>query len=118
MGTLGARVRQLRQERGLSINDLARAAGIAYSTVGNIEDGRQEPVVSTLERLARVLEVPLAELHGAASSNGHAPPPAEDDRTLYDQCLDAWRKAQHGGGEINNIRFVAWVCREARAGRL
>jgi transcriptional regulator with XRE-family HTH domain len=44
-------VRTVRQDAGLSLRALARAAGVATSTVHRIERGGLEPTVDTLERI-------------------------------------------------------------------
>lgn len=57
--------RALRRERdnaGLSITDLARRAGIAKSTLSQLESGSGNPSVETLWALAVALGVPLSRL--------------------------------------------------------
>ena len=56
---VGARVRQLREERGLSLRGLAELCGISPNTVSLIERGASSPSVDTLQNLARGLEVPI-----------------------------------------------------------
>lgn len=64
---VGERIRQLRQQRGMSINRLAAAAGVAHSVVSRLEHGHvTNPTAETLRRLATALEVPLTELLGIA----------------------------------------------------
>ena len=53
--TFGANVRRLRQERGLSIEALADAVGLAYTYVGQIERGKRNPTLAVVERFAGVL---------------------------------------------------------------
>lgn len=52
---LGAHVRRLRGECGLSQQALAQLLGTKQSAVARLEAGRQEPTVATLRRLAQVL---------------------------------------------------------------
>ena len=52
---------QLRQARGWSKAELARRARLAEGHVGKIESGRLVPYEAQLRRLARVLDVPVAE---------------------------------------------------------
>ena len=49
------RLKQAREGKGWSRAQLARAAGMHPSTVGQIESGRIEPYPSQLEKLARAL---------------------------------------------------------------
>lgn len=56
---VGARLRQLRMERGKSMRSLARSSGLSTNALSMIERGRTSPSVSTLYKLAEALEVPI-----------------------------------------------------------
>ncbi|MCL5994553.1 MAG: cupin domain-containing protein [Chloroflexi bacterium] len=56
---VGQRLRQLRSERGLSIRTLAGASNLSVNTLSLIENGKTSPSVSTLQRLAAALGVPI-----------------------------------------------------------
>ncbi|MEA4892502.1 MAG: helix-turn-helix transcriptional regulator [Peptococcaceae bacterium] len=58
------RLRELRLKKGLSKNRLAKLAGLSQTAVTFIEEGQRSPTLSTLRRLARALEVPVASLIG------------------------------------------------------
>ncbi|MFD2170678.1 helix-turn-helix domain-containing protein [Tumebacillus lipolyticus] len=56
---LGAKIRQLRKERGISLGELAARADCAKSYLSDIERGvRDNPSIQFLEKIASVLEVP------------------------------------------------------------
>ncbi len=57
---VGQRLRELRQQKNLSVRALASLSGLAINTLSMIENGRTSPSVSTLQVLARALEVPIA----------------------------------------------------------
>lgn len=57
---VAARIRSLRESRGLSLRGLADAAGISPATLSQIEQGQTSPSVATLEKLAHGLRVPIA----------------------------------------------------------
>ncbi len=59
---LGARVQALRRERGLTLQELAGAAGVSASMLSSVERGRKAPTVVVLARIADGLGVPLAAL--------------------------------------------------------
>jgi len=59
---LGERLRHARIERSVSQEDLAARAGLGPGTVARIEGGHQSPRVSTLVRLADVLEIAVWKL--------------------------------------------------------
>jgi len=54
---MAKRLRQFRNERGLSQRSLAEKAGISREYLARLEAGRQDPTLSTLEKLARALGV-------------------------------------------------------------
>jgi transcriptional regulator with XRE-family HTH domain len=59
---LGANVRSIRHERGLTQEQLAHISGLSLSDVGRIERAERDPGVRVLVRLARGLDVPLTRL--------------------------------------------------------
>lgn len=56
---VGARIKQLRESRGLSIRALAAAAGLNHSSVSQIEMNKVSPSVSSLKRILGALGVSL-----------------------------------------------------------
>ncbi len=60
--TIGRRIRQLRTDRGLTLDDLGAALGRAASQVSVIENGKRELKLSELQKLARILDVTVDEL--------------------------------------------------------
>lgn len=60
--TLGQRIRELRDERDLSLRELARQVDISAPFLSDIELGRRFPSDEILELLARALGVPAADL--------------------------------------------------------
>ncbi len=59
---LGTTVRQLREERGLSREVLAVAAGLTTGTLARLELGQSDPAWSTVQAVAAALDVSVAEL--------------------------------------------------------
>lgn len=59
---IGDRVRAARHDRGLSLAQLAEAAGVGKGSLSEIENGARNPTIGTLYALAGALEVPLATL--------------------------------------------------------
>lgn len=56
---VGSVLRQLRQERGMSMRALARASGLSTNALSMIERSRTSPSVSTLYKIADALGVPI-----------------------------------------------------------
>jgi transcriptional regulator with XRE-family HTH domain len=86
------RVRELRFERGLSQAKLAARAGIDPSTVNQIETGKRSPSANSLNKLARALEVEVADLF----PKGQPPLPLDEvagsETELLRGVLDAVRQ--------------------------
>lgn len=59
---VATRIATLRKEHGLSFDALAQRAGVSKGTLVQIEQGRANPSISTLCRLAAALEVSVADL--------------------------------------------------------
>src|ERR1700734_2411926 len=55
-------VRRLLRDRGYSLSELARRAGLAKQTLSAIEGGQANPTVLTLTTIATALGVPVAHL--------------------------------------------------------
>ncbi|HEX4130385.1 MAG TPA: helix-turn-helix transcriptional regulator, partial [Pirellulales bacterium] len=59
---LGQRVRQLRQTRGYTQEQLARKCDLHRTFIGSVERGERNVSVLNLRLIARVLRVPMAAL--------------------------------------------------------
>jgi uncharacterized cupin superfamily protein/DNA-binding XRE family transcriptional regulator len=78
---VGKRLRELRAEHGHSLRRLADLSGLNVNTLSLIENGRTSPSVSTLQQVARALQVPISaffEMDEAAQTvvfqqTGHRP---------------------------------------------
>jgi transcriptional regulator with XRE-family HTH domain len=57
--TMGDRLRQARQARGLSLRGLAELLGVSPSLISQVETGRAKPSVNTLYALANELNISL-----------------------------------------------------------
>lgn len=70
----GARVRELREARGLSLSALARRSGLGKATLSGLEAGTRNPTLETLYAVATALGVPLTAVLGprTATASGTA----------------------------------------------
>ncbi|MFP4275757.1 MAG: helix-turn-helix domain-containing protein [Paracoccaceae bacterium] len=59
---LGARVRELRQAQGWTLEQAARQAGLARSTLSKIENGQMSPTYDALKKLAGGLRISVPQL--------------------------------------------------------
>jgi transcriptional regulator with XRE-family HTH domain len=68
--SVGANVKRLRRERGMSLAELGRSARLAKGTLAAIEQGRGNPTVETLHALTRALGATLGDLVSEAPPSG------------------------------------------------
>jgi transcriptional regulator with XRE-family HTH domain len=68
---IGDRLRELREAKMLSPGEIEKRTGLLRCYISRVEHNHTVPVVSTLEKLARALEVPMYQLFhtGEASSD-------------------------------------------------
>ena len=67
---IGQSLRELREAKKLSREDIESRAGLPLYDVSRIENGDTMPAIETLEKLAQALEVPVYRLF----YNGEEPP--------------------------------------------
>lgn len=53
-------LRKARRDRGFTLHQVAERSGVTYSTISDIECGKRQPTLETLERLAAAYELELA----------------------------------------------------------
>ena len=64
----GRQVRNLRQSKKMSQEELAFKAGLSPAHLGQIERAQKKPTLETIGRLAEALEVPVANLFSCEAS--------------------------------------------------
>ncbi len=72
--SLGARLREARLQRGLSLRSVAQALGVSASLISQVEIGKTHPSVSTLYAMANHLGVSLDDLLGLTPSSVNSEP--------------------------------------------
>lgn len=60
--SFGLRLRQLRREQGVSQEELAARAELHRTYVSSVERGERNVSLETIEKLAKALKLPMAEL--------------------------------------------------------
>jgi transcriptional regulator with XRE-family HTH domain len=59
---LGKNLKRIRTEKDITQGDIVRTLGVSRSFVSNIENGKTNPTLATITRLAKALGVPSEEL--------------------------------------------------------
>jgi transcriptional regulator with XRE-family HTH domain len=86
---IGERLKKIRESRKMSQGDVERKSGLSREFVSKIENGHAVPVITTLEKMARALDVPLYVLFYDGEK---APPPmpiTTDDGGWGSKATDA-----------------------------
>jgi transcriptional regulator with XRE-family HTH domain len=59
---MAIRIKSLRERRGMTQAQLAEKAGVSRTYLARLETARQDPTLSTLEKLAKALGVKVGRL--------------------------------------------------------
>ena len=96
--SIGTRIRQLREQKGLSQGDIERTTGMLRGYISRVEHGHTVPSLETLQRFAGALDVPLYRLfytaEDAPAASGGKPPATLEEL------------AQAKGNEGTDARFL------------
>ena len=83
-GRLGVRVRDLRKERGLTLEELAEVSGVSRAMISKLERGEKNPTLVIAARLAEGLGVSLSRLAGVEERREVVVVPKEGRTVLRD----------------------------------
>jgi transcriptional regulator with XRE-family HTH domain len=67
---LGKSIQTCRVKRGLSQTELARRAGLSVSYLSMLENSKRDPTISTVERIATAIGVPVEILFFLGAEKG------------------------------------------------
>jgi transcriptional regulator with XRE-family HTH domain len=65
---LGERIREIRNCKGFTQKQMAEKSKLNINTLSMVEKGKTSPSIGTLQRLARALDVPIAEFFDTSES--------------------------------------------------
>lgn len=77
---IGKAIKELRKQHGISQKELAKASGLSINAICSFERGHFAPSISTLQKLADALEIPLPVFLFAMLSEEDFP---KDKKILY-----------------------------------
>lgn len=69
---LGKRLRELRRERGMTLEDAGRMTGLAASTLSKIENDQMSPTFDVVQKLATGFDIDITELFASNSGQDAA----------------------------------------------
>jgi transcriptional regulator with XRE-family HTH domain len=67
---LGTRIRSLRQARHMTLRDVAQRAGVTESFLSQVERDVASPSIATVHRIARALDLSIAQLFASDTDTG------------------------------------------------
>ncbi len=103
---VGARLREMREARKVSMRGLATQSGLSANALSMIERGRTSPSVSTLYKLADALGVPITEFFGPPSIKSDIILIKADERTRIPITRGVWEGL---GGEKFSGRVEPFI---------
>jgi transcriptional regulator with XRE-family HTH domain len=71
---IGERLREARQQRGMTVRGLARAIDVSASLISQIETGKSSPSVSTLYAITAALDISIEDVFGGVGARGAGSP--------------------------------------------
>ena len=96
---LGSRIKSLRKQAGLTISQLAEMAAMDSGFLNYIENGKKSPSLDTLGKIAKALNVSMAEIF---STNTFKPENAFDH-----QVANQVKAILHGKSKEEKDKFLA-----------
>jgi len=103
---VGIRLRELRDERNISMRSLATKSGLSANALSMIERGKTSPSVSTLYKLADALGVPITSFFGPQTEKINAVFIKADERRRIPFTRGVWEGL---GGEQFSGRVEPFV---------
>jgi len=79
---VGANLRRLRMQRGLSLERLSKASGVSRAMLGQVELGRSAPTINVVWKISRALGVPFSALISNRPAGGTVLMPASRSKRL------------------------------------
>lgn len=103
---LAANVRRLREERGLSQQQMADLSGVPRPTWANLESGDANPTIAVLTRVADALQVGVEDLLRSQHSIAHHPVRSLPERNAGKVRVRKLMPGAQPGTEIERFEFA------------
>lgn len=99
---IGAKIRQLRRRQGLTLEAVATKSGLTKGYLSKVERGLKSPPISTLSRIARALDLDMADFFERESNGSgctlvrvNERRPISRDGTLFGYSYEAVAHRRH-----------------------
>lgn len=102
---IGDRLRGLRQQQGLTLRQLASAAGLSPALLSQIENGATDPSLATLRKLAKVFDASIATLFTEPDAPPvHVSRPGGRSRLAAPQGEISYERLTPGRGDLEVLQ--------------
>jgi transcriptional regulator with XRE-family HTH domain len=105
---LARNLRRLRGARALTLDELAKRAGVSRSMLIQVEQKRVNPTLATLVRIAQALDVGLAELVELGSRRSVRVISSDDVAELWSSPAGGSGRLLVGSDQLDHIEFWDW----------
>ena len=113
LGQIAPRLRQARQKKDVTLEELSKSTGISKSTLSRLESGKRKPSLELLLPIAAAHQVPLDELVGAPEVGDprvRFVPQQRDGRVVVPLTrqaggLQAWKVVIEPSDEVPKLRI-------------
>lgn len=103
---LAARLNRLRVERGWTLAELSKLAGLSKPYLSRLESGQRQPSLAALLALARTYNTPLQSLLDTGTQAGASPVVIQGNRAQIQRGNGLRYRAISGGGALVNLSAV------------
>src|SRR5215207_2253700 len=111
-GRLGERVRELRRERGLTLDGLAGRSGVSRAMISKVERGEKNPTLVVAAKVAEGLGVSLSQLVGVDERREVVVVPRARRTVMRDPETGFERQLLSPGFGGRGVEFIRNVVRE------
>lgn len=95
---IGQRLRDIREMKNLSQDDIEKATGLVRPYISRVENGHTVPSIETLEKWARALDMPLYQV----LYEGEEPPKPPKAQSKADEKL--WGNSGREARQLDRLR--------------
>ena len=121
--SVGKAILRIRHEKQMTQRDVGDRAGLATSYVSRIENGRIQPTMTTLQRMASALGIPVSQIFQVGEQKRERPPhrcPVSSSGDCVGELIRSdngppprGRKAKYGSEELRMLRMADFVALHA-----
>ncbi len=106
---LGARVRLLREQHGMTLEQLADAAGVSRAMLSKVERGEKSPTLTIVSRIAKGFNMSLSLLLGDTPEAGPLAVVRKNERIVFHDEDGVERHVLSPSGLSNGIELVLHI---------